>query len=763
MFYKAQKYEEAEEWFSAARGRGGDAAIEATHWLCRILLMQGQPAEAEQLAAATLPQAGLANPFADDLQLDHADALYDQPEKRSQALAEYLKIASQADSPLAPQALYNATFAALETQQYEQGIQYAQQFAERYPEDALAADTRFIGVECRLQNRDHKGARQELTKLIADFPERPEALAWRVRLGLVLYADGQYSAAIEYLEPLIEQLENAEQLAEAQFVVGACYFFQDQFDAAAAALESSLQSSHTWRQAADATLYLARCRHKQERLDDAIELVKKLVDENSIYANSPILDQAHYRLGEFEYAAGRFPAALAAYEKVIASWPASAYAPYALYGRGWSHLKMSAFPAAIAAFSELLEDFPNHELNDDGLLARAMARREAGMYVEAIADFDAYLKTNPPDPQKSDALYERGLAQVAVGQLEPAVSTFSAILSGNPNYANADKVLYELAWAYRALKQDEQALAEFSRLVQEHADSPLAAEAFFHLGEDQYRQEQYTEAIISYTAAKDGAQLDELKEKAQYKLCWSLFQLKKFEEAASGFQELARLFPDGLLFADVLFMQGECAFKLERYGPALESFTSARGLEPSSPQMQMLTLLHGGQSAAQLKQWPLSVELLDELIERYPESPYLVEAHYERGWARQNQDQLEEALADYEIAAGEQSVVGARARFMMGEVRFTQKNFEEAIREFQRVMFLYGGDDAPAEIKNWQAKAAFEAGRCAEVQVNSSEDAQAKAAAIAEAEKFYTFITTKHPESEFAAEAKKRLAALAKL
>jgi TolA-binding protein len=179
--------------------------------------------------------------------------------------------------------------------------------------------------------------------------------------------------------------------------------------------------------------------------------------------------------------------------------------------------------------------------------------------------------------------------------------------------------------------------------------------------------------------------------------------------------------------------------------------------------MKMLTLLHGGQSAAQIKQWPVSVELLDALIEQFPDSPYLAEAHYERGWARQNQDQLDASLEDYEIAANERSVVGARARFMMGEVRFTQKKFEEAVREFQRVMFLYGGDEAPEEIITWQVKAAFEAGRCAEVQITNSENAQAKAAAIADAKKFYSFVTTKHPDSDLAAEAKKRLATLARL
>jgi tetratricopeptide (TPR) repeat protein len=142
----------------------------------------------------------------------------------------------------------------------------------------------------------------------------------------------------------------------------------------------------------------------------------------------------------------------------------------------------------------------------------------------------------------------------------------------------------------------------------------------------------------------------------------------------------------------------------------------------------------------------------------------LPEALYELGWARQNAGQADEALKDYEAAAaGSRDHVGARARFMMGELLFEQKKHDDALREFQRAMFGYGGDQAPAETKNWQAKSGYEAGRCAEVQVAAAKDAAAKQKLIADARRFYTFVAEKHASHELAGEAKKRLEALAKL
>ena len=100
---------------------------------------------------------------------------------------------------------------------------------------------------------------------------------------------------------------------------------------------------------------------------------------------------------------------------------------------------------------------------------------------------------------------------------------------------------------------------------------------------------------------------------------------------------------------------------------------------------------------------------------------------------------------------------------MLGEVYFTQKKFDEATREFQKAMFGFGGEAAPEETKNWQAKSGYEAGRCAEVQIATSKDAAAKQKLLADAKRFYTYVSEKHASHELAAEATKRLAALAKL
>jgi len=100
---------------------------------------------------------------------------------------------------------------------------------------------------------------------------------------------------------------------------------------------------------------------------------------------------------------------------------------------------------------------------------------------------------------------------------------------------------------------------------------------------------------------------------------------------------------------------------------------------------------------------------------------------------------------------------------MLGEIGFQQKRLDDAIKDFQRVMFRYGTQQVPPEIKTWQAKAGFEAGRCSEVLIESAAGPGQRTSQIANAKKFYRYVVETHPDSELVPEAKKRLEALERL
>lgn len=762
FFYRTEAYDDALKWLLALVEKKTPSAVEAAHWACRIYLKQHQPAKAVALAEQVLKQAE-GDEFEVHLKLDLADALFEIPDRRSESLAKYQEIVQQhPNHPLAAQALYYAAYTALDLKQFDQGLQLGASFLKQFPKDALLADVKYVMAECHLLKKDYQKAEALYRDLITNHARQPDLSQWQVRLGLALFLQEKYPETIRWLQPLIEQLKPAPVKAEALYLVGASHFRTGKFAEAAAALSASVETSSDWPQADEALLVWSQALHKAGKTREAIEVVQRLLREQP---ETPLGDQAHYRYAEYAFAAGDPETAEREYSAVIDRWPQSTLVPYALYGRGWSLLSRKSYQPAIASLSQLIDKYPQHPLVPDARLARGMCLRQTEKYGEAIADLDAFLKTNPQAEDRAAALYEKGLCQVALKDYRSAIASLTEAWQASPKGPIADRALYELAWAYKLSGDAAKALEHFRRLAADYPQSPLAAEAHFHDAEDLYERKQYEEAAAAYALAKQKATTPSLKEKAAYKLGWALYQQKKWNEALAEFQSQLKEFSGGELAADAKFMVGECLFRLERYAEALPVLLDVRSSLADAPaNVQVTLLLHAAQSAIELKQYDQALPLLRTITSDYADSPLVAEAYLETGRALQAMKRIDDALAAYEQAAlkspGE---VGARARFMMGEIYFDQKQFDQAIKQFQICIFGYGGSEAEPAVKNWQAKCGYEAARCSEVQINSAKNPQERAKLISDARKFYNYVVSQHPQHELAKLAKSRLDALMKL
>jgi hypothetical protein len=78
-------------------------------------------------------------------------------------------------------------------------------------------------------------------------------------------------------------------------------------------------------------------------------------------------------------------------------------------------------------------------------------------------------------------------------------------------------------------------------------------------------------------------------------------------------------------------------------------------------------------------------------------------------------------------------------------------------------MFRTVPQDAPAQLHDWQAKAGFEAGRCAEAQIAGATTAADRARHIADAKKFYQYVVETHAQHDLAKSAQQRLAEVGRL
>lgn len=752
-FYRAKSMDEAIKWFEQIENSDSPHAPEAAHWHARILLDQDKPQEAREVVAAVM-KAAEKHPFLVSLKLDDADALYEMEGSRKESVAAYLKIAKDHEGHnLAAKALYNAAYGAMEVGDFKNGLAYAEQFSKSHKTHALGAEVQKVLAECKLQLGDHDDAAKAYKELAANNDE--DAARFEMRRGLSLFLKKNYADAIEVLAKVNAAATSPDEKAESAYWLGRCYAGKQQFDKATEAYKQSQAANPEWAQADEVLLNLAIAQRRNKQLDAALASVNKVIAD---HPDSKVLDQAYYRLAEFSYSSAKYPSAIKNYSKLISDWPKSRLVPFSLYGRGWSNLRSGDAAAGDKDFGALREQHPKHQLATQAIYAQGMAKHQAGDSKGAFEAVEAYFQTNPTGTNRSDALYLKGLCQVGLGDSKDAITTFEQLLKADDNYGSKDKVLYELAWAYKNNSMEEKSLATFNALATAAPKSPLTGEAHYHIGESLYNQQKYADAIKEYGAASTLAKSDDLREKASYKLGWAHYQTGDYDAALAAFDAQLAVNKTGNLANDAEFMRGESLFKAGKYRESLDAYKSAQQKPSANETMQVLTYLHAGQAAGQLKDWKTSSVWIGELQKRFPKSAYIPQANYEQGWALRNQGELDKALQFFnQVTADSRNELGARARFMAGEVLFEKKDYNAAILEFRRVMYGYGAEKANDKIKRWQAKAAFEAGRCASVLAGQEQNPQRRNQLIEGAKGFFQYVADKHGKSDEADAARQQL------
>lgn len=757
------------------------ASTEAAHWLARIDLSAASAAAAGSDARAKAAQSaldianrqikiGAQGEYALNLGLDAAEALSFMKDRLPEALQKFEEFANRAPtSPLAPRALYNAAFTALSLSDHAKAIRMASEFKQRYSSSPLLPDTEFISAEAKLMAGDAAEAAQQYRTLIDDpsYTDNSQRPAWILRAASALNLAKQPDATIELLSKTLNSIAVPRQKAEALLLAGQARLQMGDAAKAADNFKASRDADPSGSRSDEAFLLAGQAQATAGNRDAAIGIWKQLVQESP---DSKVADQARYKLGQSASDSGDFEEAIAQFEPILQNQRDPALVPFARYGKGWAQMQAEQHAAAAETLGQVIANFPEHPILDDALLARGIALRHLKQFGPAKADLTAFLKTDPTGISRGHGLYELSLVEQSLGNAGAAADQLMMLTKSVPDYPGMDKVIYELGWSLRESGDDAGALQQFELLMQKYPDNALLGEAAYFVGQSHYNDERWKSAADAFAVAAAKADEPDLLEKSLYRLGWSQFKLGQYADAEETFVRQFRDAADGKLILDAMMMVGESRFKQDRFEDALRAYGKAREKieadgddaksirDSAERQVRELTLLHGGQSAAQIKDWPQAINWYDALRERFPATTYLPQVFYETGFAHQQAGNDDQAVKLYtQVADNYRNELAARARFMMGEIYFAQKEFSKAIPEFQRVMYGFGADKAPADIQNWQAKSGFEAGRCAELLVDAAQTESAKSKARGYARRFYTFVTEKHPNHELSAKATQRL------
>ena len=739
------------------------------------------------------------------------ESLYNLGDKPN-AIADYRAVvAGFPKSGLRQEAIYALGATLEEEEKYkEAGVAY-DLFLKEFPESELRTEVRMRKAETMLQQDKFEEAAQVLSE-VASVKGFAHATRARLRQALCLVNLDQLDNASTIYQSVYEATDDADhkKTAETQLsVLCQKYIDKNLFDQSLALAEQMVEKAETedlkvrFKMAAADSLdgqakfdqsrlrYLAiakdHAQHalapealyvaafaafKLQKYDDVLSdssvFVEKYAENEFAKDVSKLVEEARVLKSVDLFKAEKFTEAIELLAAVVKEAQKGKRAAESLLLLARSQARLEKFAEAKVSISQLIEGFP-----ESNLLPEATYR--LGEYHFVGSDFDGAIThfTTVIDKysdsafakdavgRRADVKFEKGRKQLADKKIEEAIATWDSILAELEDYRLAHAVLYEIAFALRSQEKHEEASEVFTQLVTKHADSDLAADSFFRLGEYQYNAKEYVKALDQYGKALASSKEGELQELILHKLGWASFRNNAFEASGNHFAKQLEKYAEGDLASDGKFMHAESLFKQAKFAEALTAFESIVDQKLDSDHFSILVWLHAGQSAAQEKKFEQARGLLQRVVDSELEDAdsYRHEAHFEIGWSYDKEMNYAEALKGFEAAGRNRGGVGARAFFMIGDVYFKQKKFTEAIKQFDRTLLRFETEDA----KPWQALSAYEAGRCKEVLAEEAQDPEVKKEFVRQAIDYYQQIVDVYSETEHVPMAKSRIEALKKL
>lgn len=363
---------------------------------------------------------------------------------------------------------------------------------------------------------------------------------------------------------------------------------------------------------------------------------------------------------------------------------------------GDCYLKAGDKKRAQFAFGQASRMNFDEKLKEESLLSYAKLTYETSTspFGEAIAAFQEYIDLYPNSPKVEEA-YNYLVATFT------EVRNYQAALSALDRIRNKDSRLeaaYQRVAFYRGLElfknmQIEESIGMFDKSLQyERHNRELKARAVYWKAEAEYRTGQYESARNGYTAFMGLPGAMSLPEAAllRYNLGYVWFNLKDYNRALTEF----RTFESGAgaskpeVLYDARLRIADCYFINTNYAQAISYYDKVIAYGKDNADY---ALYQKGFCLGLTNNNTGKTEILTSLTSRYPSSPYVPNAIYERGRAYLVMEDFRRGEADFIniIANYPSSSYVPQAIVQLGLLYYNQGENEKSVAQFKKVIENY--------------------------------------------------------------------------
>lgn len=387
------------------------------------------------------------------------------------------------------------------------------------------------------------------------------------------FEDGFYEVSLDLLERFLKNYPASEKQAEANLLIGQCYYHQNRFLDSMAKFEELLKQPYA-RNIRDACLYwIAEVHFRGNAFDKAGQYYRMVVDE---YPKSVYAVYSHYSLGLSLFQGAKFDEAVKSFQAVEEKFPNDPLAQDSSFEIIESLYYLKDYDRLKAKAALHLEKYPR-DGSKPAYIYFYLA--EANYYTnDFAAASEVYAKAlSSTGDLRMQALSKLGLGWACLKsrQYQKAEAAFSEVSEDGLEKKSLDVLLLGKAILMSETGRFLEARDVYGKVLNTTQDPVVAIQALLGQAEALYNSAEYKAAIDSYKQAQGrlaAGMPQDVADKLHYGLAWVYLKEGNFKEAIEEFRKIVKNTEDKIVKVSALCQIGDAYQDAGDYGKAIQAY-----------------------------------------------------------------------------------------------------------------------------------------------------------------------------------------------
>ena len=516
----------------------------------------------------------------------------------------------------------------------------------------------------------------------------------------IAYTKGKYDEALEGFTKLQQDPVFGKLVP---YYIAQIYYQQGKYDELLALTLPLLKGTNT-RASAEMVRLTGNAYFRKEQYSKAIPLLERFAESNA----SALSRDDYYQLGFACYKTANYIRGIKWFQEVTKVQ--DSLSQNAWYHLGDCYIKTNQKKFAGDAFLAASKMPFNKDIAEESLFnyARISIETNFSPYNDAIKALSEFITKNPNSSRIDEA-------NNLLAQLLLITKNYKTALEVMDLVKNKDaqlKTAYQKIAYYRGVelyndRDYKGAIVLFEKSLQYNSDKIITAQNLYLTAESYYQLANWDSAVEFYNkfSSSPGASQSPGYLYVNYNLGYCFYKQRNYSQANSYFRKFLsdKRIHDNRSLSDAYIRSADCYLMTKNFNEATRNYDEALQLRAASPEYAYFQKAMAMGAKGDLQQ---KVQSLNQIIEKYPSSPYSDKARFEIGNSYLLLKDDENALKSFDemINKYPNSPMTAKAMLKAGLIEYNNDHNELALERLKKIISKYPGTqesrEALSTIKN---------------------------------------------------------------